>query len=133
MSALARARDIEKYIAKQEPEMQVVLQEVRRRIRAALPDAKEAITGRKPAVRYRNPFFAYWAWDSHTLLINAVVEHDRELMKELNPYADEEGGSIWYWKFRIESGAPYELIVRMALVAATAGKKGQTLDGRDYP
>jgi uncharacterized protein YdhG (YjbR/CyaY superfamily) len=132
MSDLARARDIEKYIAKQVSEMQLVLHEVRRQIREVLPEAKEAFTGRKPALKYRNPFFVYWA-EERNLVVDAVVEHAPELMRELDQYAEKECGRVWHWSFRIDSTVPYKLIVKMALVAAAAGKEGHTLYERDYP
>ena len=67
--AAARAADleaIETYLAAQPPEHRAALEDLRAAIRAAAPDAVEAIVYKMPGFRYRDRFLvSYAGWAKH--------------------------------------------------------------------
>ncbi len=83
----ATARDIDGYMADLPEEARVVLEALRRAIKAAAPDATESISYQIPTFNYRGRLVAFAAWKNHCGLYpmsKAVVE---ALKNELKPYA----------------------------------------------
>jgi uncharacterized protein YdhG (YjbR/CyaY superfamily) len=102
--------DIDSYIQACDAAVQPALNEIRRTVRAAIPDANEVLSYKMPALKKQRVFFYYAAFKTH-IGIYPPVTNDKELIKELAPYANEKGNL----RFPLAKPIPYELIVRVAL------------------
>ena len=81
---------IDDYIRAAAPAARPVLREIRRVVRAAVPDATETISYRMPAFRARRVFFFFAAFKEH-IGIYPPLKTDAKLAKELRPFANEKG------------------------------------------
>jgi uncharacterized protein YdhG (YjbR/CyaY superfamily) len=102
---------IDEYIAAAPPAVQPILQEIRRVIRAAAPEAEELISYRMPAFRLRGILIYFAAFKSHIGLY-PPVSGDVGLEKALGPYAGPKGNL----KFPLDRPIPYALIRRIVLL-----------------
>jgi uncharacterized protein YdhG (YjbR/CyaY superfamily) len=101
---------VDDYISTFPPDVQIVLQTVRRTIHAAAPGAQESISYQIPTFTMDGRPVVYLAgWKKHVSLY-PVPELDEELEPELAPYLSGKGTA----KFPLRQPIPYELI--MALV-----------------
>lgn len=103
-------KDVDAYIADFPPETQAVLQQVRGVIRAALPEAEEAISYGIPTFKMNGRYVIYFAgYKRHVSVYPAPI--DVEAFKEvLAPYASGQGTA----KFPLDKPIPVDLITRMA-------------------
>ena len=121
------ATTIDEYIAAFAPEVQVVLQQVRRTVRAAAPEAEEAISYQIPAFKQEGVLVYFAAFKYHIGLYPPISGNTR-LEKAVAPYAGEKGNL----RFPLDRPVPFELIGRitrlrlkqnLAKAASKAGKK----------
>jgi uncharacterized protein YdhG (YjbR/CyaY superfamily) len=105
---------IDEYIGSFPVEVQAVLEEVRRRIRGALPAAQEVIRYDIPTFRINGKNVVHFAgWKQH-MSIYPVPAGDEALQREIEPYRAGKGTL----KFPLDQPIPYRLIERVAALLA---------------
>jgi uncharacterized protein YdhG (YjbR/CyaY superfamily) len=93
------------------------LSEIRRRVRAALPDAGETISYGIPTITLAGTSLIYFgAWKTH-ISVYPVPSAGPALEQELAPYRSGKGTL----KFGLRQPIPYDLITRVA--TALAGQR----------
>jgi uncharacterized protein YdhG (YjbR/CyaY superfamily) len=100
---------IDQYIAAFPPEVQGILQRVRRLVREAAPDAQEVISYGMPAFR-QDGIIVYFAAFRNHLGLYPPVRGDPDIEKAVAPYAGEKGNL----RFPLGQPIPYDLIARIA-------------------
>jgi uncharacterized protein YdhG (YjbR/CyaY superfamily) len=104
----ATPKSIDDYISRSSPEVQAILQKIRRTIRRNAPDAEEIISYRMPAFRLRGILLYFAAFKSHIGLF-PPVSGDLRLEKAISPYAGPKGNL----RFPFDQPMPYDLIQRI--------------------
>jgi uncharacterized protein YdhG (YjbR/CyaY superfamily) len=120
------AKDVDAYIARFPEPVQVILEKIRRTIRAAAPEAKEIISYQMPAFYLHGNLVYYAAWKKH-IGFYPPITGDEELRQETAIYAGEKGNL----QFPLDQPMPLELITRLVkqrikenlALAASKGKK----------
>jgi uncharacterized protein YdhG (YjbR/CyaY superfamily) len=122
----AKPGNIDEYIADFPPEKRAVLEQIRRTIREAAPDAEEAISYRMPTFKQNGILVHFAAFTNHIGLY-PPVHGDSGLEKAIKPYAGEKGNL----RFPLDRPIPYDLIERIVkhqvkknLAKAPKRKKG---------
>jgi uncharacterized protein YdhG (YjbR/CyaY superfamily) len=107
---VAKYRDVDEYMAQLPDDRRAVMEELRRTIRAAAPDATEVISYNMPTFRLDGRFLvSYEAFKRHYSLFpwsDAMVE---ELGEEMRPYAIGKGTI----RFPADDPIPLELVTRI--------------------
>jgi len=104
---------IDAYIATFPPDVQDVLQRIRRVVRDAAPDTSEVITYGIPTLVLGERHLIYFAgWKRH-ISIYPIPAADAALRKAMAPYESGKGTL----KFPLREPIPYELIGRIAEAA----------------
>ena len=101
-------RNIDEYIAGFSPEVQAVLQDVRRTVREAAPDAKETISYQIPAFM-QDGVLVYFAAFRHHVGFYPPVKGDAKLEKAVARYANDKGNL----RFPLDEPMPLALIARI--------------------
>jgi uncharacterized protein YdhG (YjbR/CyaY superfamily) len=104
----AAPTSVDEYIASFSPEVQAILQRVRRVVREAAPEAREVISYRMPALK-RNGILVYFAAFKGHIGLYPPVTGDARIRKAIAPYAGEKGNL----RFPFDRPIPYELIARI--------------------
>ncbi len=99
---------IDAYIAGFPPPVQAILQEVRRVVRAAAPEAEEAISYGIPALK-QNGVVVYFAAFKQHIGFYPPVKGDAALVAAVARYAGEKGNL----RFPFDQPIPYDLIARI--------------------
>jgi uncharacterized protein YdhG (YjbR/CyaY superfamily) len=111
---------VDAYIVSFPPPTQQLLQELRRRIHAALPDAEERISYQIPTFTVDGQYVIYVAgWARHVSLY-PVPEGDAELDADLGPYLSGRGTV----KLPLARPVPWDLVDR-AIAAQVATRLPQ--------
>src|SRR3954454_17859526 len=111
------AASIDEYIAGFPAETQDVLQELRRRVHAALPDAEARISYQIPTFAIDGQSVIYIAgWKKH-VSIYPIPEGDPELDADLEPYLSGQGTI----KLPLDAPLPWDLVDRA--IAARVGER----------
>ncbi|WP_330232238.1 DUF1801 domain-containing protein [Nocardia sp. NBC_00508] len=101
---------IDAYLAAFPEDVRGILGEIRRTIRASLPDATEAISYGIPTFRLHGHNVVHFAgWKQHVSLY-PIPEGDPALQRALEPYRAGKGTL----KFPLGKPVPYDLIGRIA-------------------
>lgn len=108
MATSAAPTSIDEYIAGFPADVQAILQKIRQTVRAAAPDAEEAISYRIPAFKL-NGVLVYFAAFKHHIGFYPPVRGDARLEEAVTPYAGEKGNL----RFPLDTPIPYELIARI--------------------
>jgi uncharacterized protein YdhG (YjbR/CyaY superfamily) len=110
-------KSIDDYIATFAPEVQAILQKIRKTIKAAAPDAEETISYRMPAFKLNGILVYFAAFKKHIGLFPPLRAHD-SLMQAVKPYAGPKGNL----QFPFTKPIPYALIrhIVKARVLATS-------------
>jgi uncharacterized protein YdhG (YjbR/CyaY superfamily) len=108
VTAGSTPKDVDEYIAGFDPEVQAILQRVRKVVRDAAPQAREVISYRMPALRLHGVLVYFAAFKSHIGLY-PPVRGDARLMKAIAPFAGEKGNL----RFPYDQPIPYDLIARV--------------------
>ena len=106
-------KTVDEYISAFAPDVQAVLQQVRRTVRDAAPHATEVVSYRMPALKGHGVLVYFAAFKSHIGLY-PPVRGDARLQKAVAPYAGEKGNL----RFPLDQPIPYELIARVAALRA---------------
>ena len=101
-------QNIDEYIALFPPEVQAILEQIRRTIRSAAPDAEEAISYQMPAFKLHGVLAYFAAWKNH-IGFYPPVSGDPKLEKAAAPYAGPKGNL----QFPLDQPIPYALIQRI--------------------
>jgi len=111
MAATKRAtpKTIDEYIAMFPPEVQEILEKIRRVVRGAAPDAQEAISYQIPTFKLNGILVHFAAFKNH-IGIYPPIRGDAELEAAVAPYAGEKGNL----RFPLDQPIPYDLIERIA-------------------
>ena len=124
----AKPGNIDEYIADFPPDKRAVLEQIRRTIREAAPDAEEAISYRMPTFKQNGILVHFAAFTNHIGLY-PPIHGDSSLEKAIKPYAGEKGNL----RFPLDRPIPYDLIERIVkhqvkknLAKAPKRKKGPT-------
>jgi uncharacterized protein YdhG (YjbR/CyaY superfamily) len=104
----AAPKTIDEYIASFPPEVQQILQKVRRTIRGAAPDALETISYRIPAFELNGALVYFAAFKNH-IGFYPPIAHDAKLKKAASRYAGEKGNL----RFPLDEPMPHDLIERI--------------------
>lgn len=99
---------IDEYISAFSPEVQSILQEVRRTVRSAAPDAQETISYQIPAFKLNGVLVYFAAFKKH-IGFYPPIKGDAKLEKAVSPYAGEKGNL----QFPLDQPIPYDLIERI--------------------
>jgi uncharacterized protein YdhG (YjbR/CyaY superfamily) len=101
-------KDIDDYIASFPDDVQVILEKVRRSIRATAPEATETISYQMPAFKQHGILVYFAAWKKHIGLY-PPVSGDKALEKVVTHYAGPKGNL----QFPLDEPIPYDLIKRI--------------------
>jgi uncharacterized protein YdhG (YjbR/CyaY superfamily) len=104
----ATTKSISDYIAAFAPEVRTILEEIRRTIRAAAPDARETISYQIPTFTLNGALVHFAAFKNH-IGFYPPVSGDASLKKAVAPYAGEKGNL----RFPLDEPIPYDLIERI--------------------
>jgi uncharacterized protein YdhG (YjbR/CyaY superfamily) len=113
MTGRPKFNNIDDYIASASPETKPILEEIRMRIQATVPDAKETISYQMPAFKLGRTFIYFAAFKNH-IGIYPPVENDKNLIHALLPFRNEKGNL----RFSLCKPIPYELIGKVAAALA---------------
>ncbi|TDW79267.1 iron chaperone [Kribbella sp. VKM Ac-2566] len=103
-------QSVDEYVASFPAEVREVLDEVRRTIHAAVPDAGEKISYQMPTITLGGTSLLHFSgWKTH-LAIYPIPPTDPALTKALTPYRSGKGTL----KFPLDKPIPYDLITRLA-------------------
>jgi uncharacterized protein YdhG (YjbR/CyaY superfamily) len=105
---------VDEYIAQFPADVQDVLQEVRRRCRAAVPGSGEMISYGIPTVTLGGKYVVYFAGWAHHISVYPVPAGDDAFQAEIAPFRSAKGTL----KFPLGRPIPYGLIERTAALLA---------------
>ncbi len=109
-----RFETVDDYITSFPEDVQVVLTEIRRRIRKQLPEAGEKISYGIPTVTLAGRYVLYFAgWKNHISLY-PIPEGDEDFESQIAPYRAAKGTL----RFPLRKPVPYEVVERVAEQAA---------------
>jgi uncharacterized protein YdhG (YjbR/CyaY superfamily) len=104
----AKPKNIDEYIAAFSPEVQAILERIRRTVSNAAPDAQETISYQIPTFRLSGVLVHFAAFKNH-IGFYPPVTGDARLEKAISPYAGEKGNL----RFPLDQPIPYGLIERI--------------------
>ena len=105
----SRLVTVDDYISSFPDDVQVVLQEIRRTIRAAIPEADETISYRIPTFVLGGRALVYFAGWKHYVSVYPIPDADAALERELAPYRAGKGTL----RFPLDEPVPRDLIQRV--------------------
>ena len=106
----SRPATIDDYIDTFPADVQVILHEVRGRIRSALPTADETISYGIPTFTLDGRYLVYFAGWKHHVSVYPVPTGDANFERKIEPYRAGTGTL----KFPLAEPIPYDLIERVA-------------------
>ena len=107
-SRKAAPASIDAYVAGFSPEVQAILERIRRTVAKAAPGAKEAISYSIPAFKLKGTLVYFAAFKNH-IGFYPPTRGDAQLEKAVSPYAGEKGNL----RFPLDRPIPYALIARI--------------------
>ena len=105
----ATPETIDEYITMFSPEVQQILEKIRRVVRSAAPDAQEAISYQIPTFKLNGILVHFAAFKNH-IGFYPPIRGDAALEQAIAPYAGEKGNL----RFPLDQPIPYDLIERIA-------------------
>ncbi|MBF6164971.1 DUF1801 domain-containing protein [Streptomyces gardneri] len=105
---------VEAYLAAFPSDVREVLDEIRRTIQTALPDASQAISYGIPTFKLHGRNIVHFAGWQHHISLYPIPDGDPALERELEPYRAGKGTL----RFRLGEPVPYDLIARIATALA---------------
>jgi uncharacterized protein YdhG (YjbR/CyaY superfamily) len=106
-----KPENITAYIASSAPDVQTILQNVRRTIHDAVPGAGEKISYEIPAITLDGKVLMYFSgWQKH-ISVYPIPEGDDAFTREIAPYKAGKGTL----RFPLSKPIPYDLIGRVAI------------------
>lgn len=126
-TANIKAKNVDEYIAGFPNEVQKVLKEIRKTVKAAAPEAEESISYAMPGYSFHGPVAYFAAFKNHIGFYATPNAHE-EFKKELAKYKQGRGSV----QFPLGQPMPLELIARIVkyrmqhnAAAAQAKKKNK--------
>ncbi len=121
---MVAATSVEDYLAALPDERRIAMQELRRAIRAAAPEATELISYQMPAFKSHGQFLvSYAAFKKHYSLFPASEEVVTALGEELTPHLSGKGTI----RFRADEPIPTALVTKIVTIRfaenAAAGRR----------
>jgi uncharacterized protein YdhG (YjbR/CyaY superfamily) len=109
--------NIDEYISAAPPKSQPILQQIRKTVREAAPQAEECMSYGMPALKQRSILVYFAAFKSH-IGFYPPVRAGAKLLRDVKRYAGEKGSL----RFPLDEPIPYALIRRIvkARLLATA-------------
>jgi len=104
---------VDEYIAAFPPNVQAVLQQVRRVVLEAAPRAQEAVSYRMPALRQHGMLVYYAAFRNH-IGFYPPIRGDARLQRAAARYAGDKGNL----RFPLDQPIPFDLIRRLTKLRA---------------
>ncbi|MDN4643006.1 iron chaperone [Arthrobacter sp. PsM3] len=111
---------VDEYIASYPAEVQGILQEIRRRCHAAVPDSSEMISYGIPTITLGGKFVVYFAGWAHHVSVYPMPNGDEAFRASIAPYRAAKGTL----KFPLAKPVPYELIGQAAALLAAERRSG---------
>jgi len=109
---------VDEYIGSFPDDVGIILEEIRHRIRAGVPQAAETISYQIPTFTLDGSAFVYFAGWKHHVAVYPIPSGDEAFERELAPYRAAKGTL----KFPLKQPIPFDLIERVAgLLAAQRG------------
>ena len=105
---------VDEYIDSFPEDVRILLEEIRRRIRVAVPEAAETISYQIPTFTLDGSAFVYVAGWKHHIAVYPIPPGDAAFEQELAPYRAAKGTL----KFPLRKPVPYELIGKVAAALA---------------
>jgi uncharacterized protein YdhG (YjbR/CyaY superfamily) len=105
-----KTENIDDYIASFSPEVQSILEEIRRILKEEVPEAKEKISYQMPTLTLNGSNLIYFAAFKKHIGIYPPVNGDENLMEKLAPYLGEKGNL----RFPLSEPIPVSLIRKVA-------------------
>lgn len=102
------AATVDEYIAAAEPQVRKALKEIRKTIRAAVPQAEEVISYQMPAYKYHGMLAFFAAWKNHISFYPAPWGAEA-LKKQMSRYEGSKGTI----KFPVDEPIPLSLVTKM--------------------
>ena len=125
---MPKYEDVDDYMAGLPDDRRAAMEQLRSTIRAAAPDATEAISYNMPSFRQDGRFLvSYEAFKAHCSLFPWNDEMVEELGEELKPYAVGKGTI----RFPADQPIPVDLVTRM--IEIRNRQHAQESDGRKAP
>lgn len=109
-------KDIDEYISAFPPDVQKILQKIRKTIQKAVPQATEAISYQIPAFKLNSKYLIYFAAFKNHVSVYPAPRGADEFTEELAAYKGGKGTV----QFPLDKSIPYGLITR--IVKFKAGK-----------
>jgi uncharacterized protein YdhG (YjbR/CyaY superfamily) len=127
---VAKYQDVDEYMAQLPDDRRAVMEQLRRTIRSAAPDATEAISYNMPAFRLGGRFLvSYEAFARHYSLFPWSDGMVAELGEELKPYAVGKGTI----RFPADKPIPLELVRRIVEIRNREVEQGVGAAGNASP
>jgi uncharacterized protein YdhG (YjbR/CyaY superfamily) len=117
---LAKADTVDGYIATLPADVQPIIEEIRRLIRATIPDSGEKISYNMPTVTIDGNALIYFAAWKHHIGIYPIPTLDDELESEVRPLRAAKDTV----KFPLDKPIPYDLLSRIALAVLDKRRLG---------
>jgi uncharacterized protein YdhG (YjbR/CyaY superfamily) len=108
MSTEQKPKSIDEYIAGFSPDVQEILQKIRRTVKKAAPEATETIKYQMPTFILKGNLVYFAAFKNHIGFFPPVTGNEK-LMNELSVYEGPKGSL----KFPLDKPIPYDLIRRI--------------------
>jgi len=105
---------VDEYIDSFPDDVRIILEKIRHRIRAAVPEAPETISYQIPTFTLDGGAFVYFAGWKHHIAVYPIPSGDKAFERELAPYRAAKGTL----KFPLKQPIPFDLIERVALLLA---------------
>lgn len=113
MSARRKPASIDEYLALMPDDVRDILEEIRRNVHAAVPQAQETMAYQMPAFKLDKVFFQFGGFEKH-IGIYPPVHGDHALRKQVSRYRGENGNL----KIPLDEPIPFALITRIAVTLA---------------
>lgn len=117
---LAKADTVDGYIATLPADVQPIIEEIRRLIRATIPDSGEKISYNMPTVTIDGHALMYFAAWKHHIGIYPIPVLDDDLESEISPLRAAKDTV----RFPLAKPIPYDLLSRIALAVLHKRRSG---------
>jgi uncharacterized protein YdhG (YjbR/CyaY superfamily) len=102
-------KTIDEYIATFPKDVQIILEELRRTIKASAPSGKEAISYQMPTFKLNGNLVHFAAWKNHVGFYPSGPSAIEAFKKELAPFKQAKGTV----QFPLDKPIPFDLIKKM--------------------
>lgn len=101
---------VDDYIASFPPDVEGILQEIRRRCHLAVPGAEELVSYNMPTIVLDGKYVVYFAGWKHHISVYPIPVGEEDFERRIEPYRAAKGTL----RFPLSNPVPYELIEEVA-------------------